>query len=98
MGQFATKVVMVTGAGVGGEGMGNGKAAAIHYAREGAHTVALDIDQAALDDTAHIIASEGNAVTALLCDVSDKNAGAGTGAEAHGKLGRIDVLPNNVGR
>ena len=97
MGQFDNKVVIVTGAGVSGEGMGNGKAAAIHYAREGAHTVALDIDQAALDDTAHIIASEGNAVTALLCDVSDNNSVADTVAEAHGKLGRIDVLHNNVG-
>jgi len=97
MGQFDKKVVIVTGAGASGEGMGNGKAAAIHYARQGAHTVALDIDEAALADTAQIIESEGNSVTSLLCDVSDNSSVADTIAEVHCRLGHIDVLHNNVG-
>lgn len=97
MGKFEKKVVIVSGAGASGEGMGNGKAAAIHYAREGAHTVALDIDESALADTVQIIEGEGNTVTGLLCDVSDNSSVVDMVAVVHGKLGRIDVLHNNVG-
>ena len=37
-------IALVTGAGSIGPGIGNGKAAAIQYAREGAKVVALDIN------------------------------------------------------
>lgn len=97
MGKLAGQIVIVTGAGASGEGMGNGKACAIHYAREGAQVVALDINETALADTVRIIEGEGNAVTGLLCDVSDSRSVADMAAAAHEKFGRIDVLHNNVG-
>jgi NAD(P)-dependent dehydrogenase (short-subunit alcohol dehydrogenase family) len=97
MGKLSNQVAIVTGAGASGEGMGNGKACAIHYAREGAKIVALDIDEAALADTVRIIEGEGNEVAGLLCDVSDNNSVAEMVAAARERFGRIDVLHNNVG-
>ena len=46
-GRLEGKVVIVTGAGSIGEGWGNGKAAAVLFAREGARIFAVDIDDAA---------------------------------------------------
>lgn len=46
-GRLDGKVAIVTGAGASGPGFGNGKACAIHYAREGAKVFALDISASA---------------------------------------------------
>ena len=53
------KIAIVTGAGASGPGWGNGKAAAVLFAREGAKVLAADIDRAAAEVTAQIIVSEG---------------------------------------
>ena len=45
------KVVIVTGAGSGGPGWGNGKATAVLFAREGAKVFAVDINLAAAEET-----------------------------------------------
>ncbi len=55
MGRMDNKVVLVTGAGSIGPGWGNGKAAAALYAREGAKVLAVDLNQAAADETVSII-------------------------------------------
>jgi NAD(P)-dependent dehydrogenase (short-subunit alcohol dehydrogenase family) len=97
MGKLDDRVVIVTGAGASGEGIGNGKACAIHYAREGAITVALDINEAALAETKKIISEEGNSVRSMLCDVTDSAAVAAMVETCLNGFGRIDVLHNNVG-
>ena len=45
------KTVIVTGAGTRGRGIGNGKASALLYGREGAKVVATDIDLALAEAT-----------------------------------------------
>ncbi len=96
-GRLEGKVAIVTGAGASGAGFGNGKACAIHYAREGAKVFALDISASALAETEAIIKREGNAVAGALCDVTDGAAIARMVEACLGAFGRIDILHNNVG-
>ena len=58
------RTALVFGAGSSGPGWGNGKAAAVLYAREGARVVAVDRNGAAAEETRDIIRSEGNAAEA----------------------------------
>ncbi|MCG6121899.1 MAG: SDR family oxidoreductase [Microvirga sp.] len=91
------KVALVFGAGSVGEGWGNGKAAAVAYAREGAKVVCVDLNASAAEETAAIIRSEGGAAIALSANVVDA-AQVGEAVErARAEFGRIDVLHNNVG-
>ena len=60
-GRMQGKVVLVMGAGSCGPGIGNGRASAILYAREGADVVVcVDIDEKSAGDTVAMITSEGN--------------------------------------
>lgn len=91
------KIAIVTGAGTSGPGMGNGKAAALLFAREGATVVAVDLDEEAAAQTAKEIADEDGRAIAIAGDVSsgaDVQGIVGTTIE---RFGRIDVLHNNVG-
>ncbi len=97
MGRLDDRVVVVTGAGASGAGIGNGKACAIHYAREGARVIAVDIAENAVAETAKIITEEGNSVLTVLCDVTDSNSVSAMVAACLDAYGRIDVLHNNVG-
>ena len=65
------KVVMVFGAGSSGPGWGNGKAAAVAFAREGARVVAIDLDADAVAQTVGAIESEGYQALAVTADVTD---------------------------
>jgi len=90
------KVAIVTGAGSNGPGIGNGKAAAIVYAREGAKVMLVDRDAAAADDTRRIIEGEGGTCFPFEADVS-QTAACSAMAEACAKAyGGIDILHNNV--
>ncbi|MCA8881650.1 MAG: SDR family oxidoreductase [Rhodobacteraceae bacterium] len=91
------KVVFVTGAGSIGPGWGNGKAAAVQFAREGAKVFALDINTAAVEETAGIIRSEGGAVETAVCDAAQAASVEAAVKAAMEAFGRIDVLHNNVG-
>ena len=53
------KVAVVTGAGTSGEGVGNGKAAAVLFAREGAKVLLVDMDLARAEETRVMIEEEG---------------------------------------
>jgi len=57
--RFSGKVVLVVGAGSSGPGWGNGKAAAVAYARNGGTVIAADVRGDAAEETAAIIRDEG---------------------------------------
>ena len=96
-GRLESKVAIVTGAGSIGEGWGNGKAAAVLFAREGAKVFLVDIDPEALAATADIIAGEGLGCASGTADVSEEGAVAGLVESCMAEFGRVDVLHNNVG-
>ena len=96
-GRLNGRTALVFGAGSSGPGWGNGKAAAVMYAREGARVVAVDVDAEAAAETAAIIAGEGGTALALAADVTSGEQVAETVREAQEWFGHIDVLHNNVG-
>ena len=91
------KTAIVFGAGSSGPGWGNGKAAAVAYAREGAQVACVDLVQAAADETAAIIEGEGGVSAAIAADVTDAASVASAVSEVVSRFGRIDILHNNVG-
>lgn len=95
--RFANKVVLVFGAGSVGDGVGNGRAAAIAYAREGAQVVAVDLSQEAARETADIISAEGKVCRPVPADVSRSDDVAAAVDFCLSEFGQIDVLHNNVG-
>lgn len=95
--RMAGKVVLVLGAGSSGPGWGNGKAAAVLYAREGARIACIDIHEAAAEETAEIIRGEGGESLALAADVTQLDAINRAVEATIARFGRIDVAHNNVG-
>ena len=96
-GRLADKVAIVVGAGSAGPGWGNGKAAAVLFAREGAKVFAVDVNPAAVEETVSIITGEGHEATAHTADVSQADAVAELVTRCLSLYGRVDVLDNNVG-
>jgi len=97
MPRLDNKVALVFGAGSSGEGWSNGKAAAVAYARAGAHVVAVDRSEAAAQETVQCIQAEAGRGTAVCADITDSASVAAAVAHAIHACGRIDVLHNNVG-
>jgi NAD(P)-dependent dehydrogenase (short-subunit alcohol dehydrogenase family) len=97
MNRMKDKVALVLGAGSSGPGWGNGKAAAVLYAREGARVVAVDIVADAANETKDIIRSEGGFCEAFVADVTQSVQIKAVVDQTVADLGRIDVLHNNVG-
>ncbi|MGH3246976.1 MAG: SDR family NAD(P)-dependent oxidoreductase [Trebonia sp.] len=96
-GRLAGKTALVTGAGSVGPGWGNGRATAVIFAREGARVFLVDRDEAALAVTADAIRDDGGTAVTAIADVTDPVAVQGFVAECTSRLGRLDVLVNNVG-
>lgn len=97
MDRMKNKVVLVFGAGSVGPGFGNGKAAAVAYAREGGIVVCVDVDLDAARNTVDVIESEGGTGLALAADVTKSVDIAAVVETTMERFGRIDVLHNNVG-
>jgi len=92
------KVAIVVGAGQSpGEGMGNGRATALTFAREGAKVLCVDRDLASAQETVDLIAAKGGAAAAFKADVTRDAEIKAMVADAMKRWGRIDVLHNNVG-
>ncbi len=96
------KVAIVTGAGclpnaTDREPIGNGKAAAVLYAEEGARVVAADIRREAADETRKRIEAEGGVCSVFEADVSQARDCNAMAAYCLKTYGRIDILHNNVG-
>ncbi len=96
-GRLLDKVAVVMGAGSVGPGWGNGKAAAVLYAREGARVLLVDRDQGALAETARIVAEEGGSALSFVADVTRTGEVADLVAACAEAFGSVDVLHNNVG-
>ena len=90
------KVALIVGAGCVGPGWGNGRAAAVLFAREGAKVFAVDKDAATMTETVARVGSDGEIVTHV-CDALDDAEVAAMTAACRRRFGRIDILVNNVG-
>ncbi len=97
-GRLAGKCALVAGAGqTSGETIGNGRATALLFAREGARVMVLDRDRAAAEETAEAIAAEGAAAEVFEADVSREADCAAAVAACVERLGGLDVVHHNVG-
>ena len=103
-GRMQDRVVLVVGAGSAGDGVSNGQAAALTYAREGARVACVDINLQAARSTVAMIEAEsagrppgGEVAVALAADVTEPDQVERAVAQAARALGPIEVLHNNVG-
>lgn len=96
-GRLAGKIAIVTGAGSRGPGVGNGKAAAILMAREGARVLCVDAQKDRAEETVGLIRADGGDAAAFAADVTRKADCEAMVADAVKRWGGIDVLHNNVG-
>ena len=92
------KVAIVVGAGqTPGETIGNGRATAILFAREGAKVMLVDRKLDSARETEKMIADEGGDSSAFEADVTKEDDCAAIAKACVDQFGRIDVLHNNVG-
>src|SRR5262249_35124522 len=96
-GRLAGKVAIVAGAGSRGPGLGNGKATAILFAREGARVFCVDLVEARAQETVDQILSEGGAASAWAADVTRVEDCQRMVQAASERYGPTDILHNNVG-
>lgn len=91
------KVAIIAGGGARGDGIGNGRAAAILLGRAGAKVVVVDRDLALAERTAEMIRSENGDATAVAGDVTLEADCRAIVEAAHDAYGGVDILDNNVG-
>ena len=86
------KVAFITGA-----GMGQGREAALLFAKEGAKVAVADVDRKAAGDTARAIESGGGEAVAVVGDVGVEADVQRMIAEAVKRFGALHILYNNAG-
>jgi NAD(P)-dependent dehydrogenase (short-subunit alcohol dehydrogenase family) len=91
------KVAIVTGGGAAGDGIGNGRAAAILLARAGTRVLVVDREIELAERTVAMIAEEGGEGVAFAADISDEAQAGAMVTTAVERFGRLDFLDNNVG-
>lgn len=96
--RLAGKTAIVVGAGqTPGDTIGNGRATAILFAREGARVLAVDRNLASVEETATMIRAEGGECRAHVADATRDADCRGLSAACMSAFGRIDILHNNIG-
>ena len=96
--RLADKVAIVVGAGqLPGATMGNGRATALVFAREGAKVLCVDRDADSAAETAEMIRAEGGEAEPCRADVTDESTLEAAVDTCLARYARIDVLHNNVG-
>jgi NAD(P)-dependent dehydrogenase (short-subunit alcohol dehydrogenase family) len=96
-GRLQGKSAIVFGAGSSGPSWGNGKAAAVAFAREGARVACVDLVAEAAEETAAIIRDEGFEAIAIAADVTDLASIEAAATKTTEAFGGIGILHNNVG-
>ena len=92
------KVAIVVGAGQSlGEGIGNGRATALTFAREGAKVLCVDHHADSAEETADMIKAANGTAVAFKADVTRSADIRAMVEDATNRWRRIDILHNNVG-
>src|SRR5437899_8645896 len=96
-GRLSGKVAVVTGAAPRGEGVGNGMATAILFAREGAKVVLVNRSAERAEKLAWQIKGEGGEASVFAGDITKAETAEAMAAFVVKTYGRLDILHNNVG-
>ncbi len=92
------KVAIVIGAGqTPGETIGNGRATAIRFAKEGARVLLADKRPDSAEDTARMISKASGEASVLGADITVEKDCQAIAKTCVSRYGRIDILHNNVG-
>lgn len=91
------KVAIVVGGGARGDGIGNGRAACLLMAAEGAKVLVVDRDEALAGRTVAMIRENGGTAEAHGADVTKASECDDMVQKALRLWGRVDCLDNNVG-
>ena len=91
------KVAIVSGGGAVGDGIGNGRAAALLLARAGTKVVVSDLNAKLAERTVEMIKAEGGVAVAEPCDATKEADCRRLVDAAVDHWGRLDFLDNNVG-
>ena len=91
------KVAIVAGGGAVGDGIGNGRAAAMLLARAGTRVLIVDLDQKLAQRTVEMIEAEGGTAKALGADLTKPAECKRMVEAAVDTWGRLDFLDNNIG-
>jgi NAD(P)-dependent dehydrogenase (short-subunit alcohol dehydrogenase family) len=95
--RLTNKVAIITGAGCVGPGWGNGHAAAVLFAQEGAKIFAVDKDMGSMAETLERVREAGGEIATHACDATIATDVAAMVEACRQRFGRIDILVNNVG-
>lgn len=95
-GRLTGKVAIVTGAASVGPGLGNGKATAMLFAREGARVVLVNRSESHARELQKEIGAEGGDCSIYAADISKHEEVAQMVETAIERYGRLDILHNNA--
>ena len=96
--RLENKTAVIFGAGQSpGSGMGNGRACALLYAREGGKVLCVDRDFESAQETAQMVKAEGGVAEAFAADVVEESQIKAAIDDCVNRWQRLDVLHNNVG-
>jgi len=85
------------GSGPDDDTIGNGRATALLFAREGAKVLAVDRRLDSAQETVDLIAAQGGHAVAMEADICDEPQAAAITTTCLDSFGAIDILHNNVG-
>jgi NAD(P)-dependent dehydrogenase (short-subunit alcohol dehydrogenase family) len=94
------KTAIIIGAGqapTSGDLVGNGRATALTFAREGARVLCVDRHLASAQETVDMIEAASGTAMAIAADVTDESALQKAIESCQQAWGRVDILHNNVG-
>ncbi|HEV3123636.1 MAG TPA: SDR family NAD(P)-dependent oxidoreductase [Candidatus Dormibacteraeota bacterium] len=85
------KVALITGA-----ASGQGRAAAVLFARHGARIAVVDVNDEGSAETVAMVTAAGSSAVAVHADVSRRDSADAMVAETVARFGRLDILYNNA--